>query len=139
MDAGYSGTPLLKKLGLKPGLKAAVLNPSPALLAALKAEKQTPKKLKDYQSCPVDQDFIHIFLKERAALEGALPFLKGCLAQAGMIWVSWPKKASKVATEIDEAMVRATGLQAGLVDIKICAVDEVWSGLKFVIPVKDRR
>jgi hypothetical protein len=84
-------------------------------------------------------DFIHCFHKDRKEFEKPLPRLKKALAPDGMIWVSWPKTASKVATDVTEKVVRDYALKTGLVDIKVCAVDEVWSGLKFVIPVKDRK
>lgn len=83
-------------------------------------------------------DMIHFFTKDEAELKTRLPKLKPILSKNGMLWVSWPKKASKVPTTVDEGLVRMTGLDAGLVDVKICAVDKVWSGLKFVYRVKDR-
>ena len=83
-------------------------------------------------------DFIQAFFKDRASFEKQLPLLKKTLAPAGMIWVCWLKGASKIPTDLTESHVRGFGLQRGLVDVKVCAVDENWSGLKFVIPVKDR-
>ena len=139
MTAGYSGTPLTKKLGLKEGMKAYAYKPSVVLTSAAKKDERKLKLLESFKTCPKGCDYIHIFLKEKKALETAIPLLKKCLEPAGMIWVSWPKKASKVATEIGGADVRACGLAAGLVDVKVCAVNEIWSGLKVVIPVKDRQ
>lgn len=83
-------------------------------------------------------DFIHLFTRSRSELERLLPRLDEALRPDGMIWISWPKKASKVPTEVDEGLVRATALGQGLVDVKICAVDQVWSGLKLVIRKEDR-
>ena len=85
------------------------------------------------------QDFIHFFTKEEETFLEILPKLKAQLKSNGMIWVSWPKKASKVKTDITEDTIRNYALEIGLVDIKVCAVDEIWSGLKLVIPVKDRK
>jgi hypothetical protein len=84
-------------------------------------------------------DFIHAFFKDRRQLEEQVPVLAKALTPAGMFWISWPKGTSGVPTDVGEGLVRAVGLKSGLVDVKICAVDEVWSGLKFVIPAKDRR
>ena len=120
-------------------MKAYAYKPSQALTGAAKKDKRKLTLLKSFKTCPKDCDYIHIFLKEKAALQTAVPLLKKCLKPAGMIWVSWPKQASNVAAEIGGADVRACGLAAGLVDVKVCAVDETWSGLKFVIPVKDRK
>ncbi len=85
-----------------------------------------------------DLDFIFLFAKSRAALESDLWPATKALAPAGMLWISWPKKSSGVATDLTEDVIRLAGLDAGLVDIKVCAVTDVWSGLKFVIPVKNR-
>jgi hypothetical protein len=83
-------------------------------------------------------DIIHVFSKEKAVLSVLIPELRDWIVPHGMIWASWPKKASKVETDVSEDVVRGLALQNGLVDVKVCAVDEVWSGLKLVIPVKDR-
>jgi hypothetical protein len=84
-------------------------------------------------------DFVQFFTKERAELEAEFPALKQAIASNGSLWISWPKKASKVATDLNENIVREVGLAHGLVDVKVCAVDEIWSGLKFVFRVKDRK
>ena len=135
--AGYSGTPLVKKLGIKPGFRLVVRS-APAdywdLLGQLPDDVTVVQRA---SSKPLD--FVHVFAKRRSDLDKAVKKYKGLIAPTGMIWVSWPKKSSGVATEIDESVVRRTGLGAGLVDVKICAVDETWSGLKFVIRVKDRK
>ena len=138
MPAGYSGTPLLKKLGLKEGMTGYAYEPSPALVEAAAADERELVVMSAVDDCPAEAEYVHLFLKERALLEIALPILRERIKSNGMVWVSWPKKASKVPTEIYDADVRACGLAAGLVDIKVCAVDEVWSGLKFMIRVKDR-
>jgi trehalose-6-phosphate synthase len=83
-------------------------------------------------------DMIHYFETNLTALKSVLPALKNQITRSGSIWVSWPKKSSKIETDVSENLIREIGLACGLVDIKVCAVDEVWSGLKFVIPVKDR-
>lgn len=132
---GYSGTPLPKKLGIKPGFRVVLLQ-TPAdvkielrsTLAACQASTLATGNL----------DFIFLFAKNRAALDAELTHAARALAPAGMLWVAWPKKSSGVATDLTEDTVREIGLAAGLVDIKVCAVTDVWSGLKFVIPVKDR-
>lgn len=133
--AGYSATPLLKKLGIKPGFHLFIHNPPKAYfdwLSPLPEDVQVKASLKG------GLDFIHIFTKEKKEFEAQ--FLKAvkCLKKAGMLWISWPKKASKVETDLDENIIRDFGLKNGLVDVKVCAVDDVWSGLKFVIRVKDR-
>ena len=138
--AGYSGTPLLKKLGVKDGQRALLIA-APDSLAELTefAGWKSVRRLKTLKSAPAGPfDYAHVFSNDRDAYAAALPSLKSSLAPAGMLWVSWPKKASGVATTLFEEDVRGLGLRAGLVDIKVCAVDAVWSGLKFVIPVKDR-
>jgi len=129
---GYSGTPLPKKLGIKQGFRVLLLD-SPAEVRA---------ELKDaLAGCVLAKDrldFAMVFTASAADLRKKFPKVAKQLAPAGMLWVSWPKKASGVATDINENVVRDIGLDAGLVDVKVCAVTEVWSGLKFVIRVKDR-
>ena len=133
--AGYSGTPLPKKLGIKPGFRVAL----PGLPADVRPE------LKDaLAGCSVVKDgkgpldFVIIFTRSSAELRTEFAALARKLAAAGMLWVSWPKKSSGVASDLDENIVREIGLKAGLVDVKVCAVSEIWSGLKFVIRLKDR-
>ena|SRR5271154_5006258 len=134
--AGYSETPLLRKLGIKPGYQLCILNPPEAYwdwLAPLPDDvKVIAKPGKD------GVDFVHLFEQERKVFEKDFLAYKKSLRKNGMLWVSWPKKSSKVPTDIDENVVRGFGLKNGLVDVKICAVDEVWSGLKFVFRLKDR-
>ena len=133
--AGYSGTPLPKKLGIKDGFRLALLNAP----ADVKSELASSfKKCRLLTLTAGALDFVFLFAKSRAELESELTSAACSLAPAGMLWISWPKKSSGVASDLDENIVRQHGLDAGLVDIKVCAVTDVWSGLKFVIPVKDR-
>lgn len=133
---GYSGTPLPKKLGFKNGFRVSLLHAPTDVkielqdaLAACQNSKLAAGNL----------DFIFLFARNRAALDGKLTDAARGLAPAGTLWVAWPKKSSGVATDLTEDTVRKAGLAAGLVDIKVCAVTDVWSGLKFVIPVKNRK
>lgn len=131
--AGYSGTPLSKKLGIKEQFRVALLHLQADVKTELQSALATCHIAKDE---PVD--FAIIFLKTANELKKEFPKFAKQLAPAGMLWVSWPKKASGVATDLNENEVRKIGLEFGLVDVKVCAVNEVWSGLKFVIRVKDR-
>jgi Protein of unknown function (DUF3052) len=134
--AGYSGTPLPKKLGIKENFRVALAGMPADVKAELKAALSSCKIAKD-GSGPLD--FAMVFVKVQAELKQQFSKLARQLAPAGMLWVSWPKKSSGVATDLNENDVRKIGLDAGLVDVKVCAVSEVWSGLKFVIRVKDRK
>ena len=132
---GYSGTPLPKKLGIKDGFRVALLHTP----ADVKAELSDAfKKCSLLKPAAGGLDFVFLFVKSRAGLELDLVPAARALAPAGMLWISWPKKSSGVVSDLDENIVRQSGLDAGLVDIKVCAVTDVWSGLKFVIPVKNR-
>lgn len=133
--AGYSGTPLAKKLGLKPHLRIAFFELPDDVKTALKEALSECQPIKDGQS---QLDFAMIFTKSQRSLTEQFPKFARQLAPAGMLWVSWPKKASGVATDLNENDVMRIGLTSGLVDVKVCAVNAVWSGLKFVIRVKDR-
>lgn len=135
MTAGYSGTPLHRKLGLKPGMTVAIVDP-PAQYWELLTGR--PDDLTVVDPATSGLDFAHVFVTARAGLTDRLRALRGTIAMNGMVWVSWPKKSSGVPTDVTESVVREGGLEAGLVDVKICAVDEVWSGLKFVIRKADR-
>jgi len=132
---GYSGTPLAKKLGIKEGFQIKLVNP-PDYYFQLFTDMPVNLNLTDDKI--TRKDFIHFFTKQEKEFTAMLPDLKEQLVPNGMIWVSWPKKASKVVTDITEDIIRNYALKIGLVDIKVCAVDEIWSGLKLVIPVKDR-
>ena len=132
---GYSGTPLPKKLGIKDGFSVRLLDAPADVLAELKAPLAGCKSTRDGKA-PLD--FAIIFTKSKASLAKEFARITRQLTPAGMLWVSWPKKSSGVATDLDENIVRNIGLAAGLVDVKVCAVTDVWSGLKFVRRVKDR-
>ena len=132
---GYSGTPLPKKLGIKPGFRVALDGMPAAVKAELKAALADCEVVRGPKK-PVD--FLMVFTKSKQGLAADFEHLSKQLTPAGMIWVSWPKKSSGVATDLDENIVREIGLAAGLVDVKVCAVTEIWSGLKFVRRVKDR-
>jgi len=136
--AGYSGTPLPKKLGLKPQFRAAFFQLPSDVKAELKEALSDCVLLKDGKDGSGQLDFAMIFVKSQADMREQFPGVARRLAPTGMLWVSWPKKASGVVTDIGENDVMKIGLTAGLVDVKVCAVNEIWSGLKFVIRVKDR-
>lgn len=133
--AGYSKRSLVEKLGIKSGQRVYIGNSPPDYLKTLGA---LPDKAVLVKSLKGPCDFIQFFSKERAELERAFPQLKKNLAVSGALWVSWPKGASRMQTDLNENVAREIGLKNGLVDIKVCAVDEVWSGLKFVFRLKDR-
>lgn len=134
--AGYSGTPLAKKLGIKPGTLLCVVN-APAGYAALLAP--LPEDVTIAREAADELDIVHVFVKRRSELGELINDYKDRIKQTGAIWVSWPKKAAKIATDVTEDTVREVALPLGLVDIKVCAVDEVWSGLKLVIRKENRR
>jgi hypothetical protein len=133
--AGYSGTPLAKKLGIKPGFHIKLVN-APGYYLDLFTDLPGDLDFNDEES--KKKDLIHFFTKREDEYIAMLPSLKGQIKPNGIIWASWPKKASKIATDVTEDTIRNFAIKIGLVDIKVCAVDEVWSGLKLVIPVKDR-
>jgi hypothetical protein len=141
---GYSGTPLAKKLGIKDEFRAALLHVPDDVMTELRdaLAKCKVERIGGSQGNVLggkDLDFIFLFAnKSRAGIELELFPVAKTLAPAGMLWISWPKKSSGVASDLTEDVVRQIGLRAGLVDVKVCAVTEVWSGLKFVIPVKNR-
>ena len=133
--AGYSGTPLAQKLGLKAGMRAWFQGVPDGVQAAIDREAPAIERL-DLPEPPVE--FVHIFVTSCALLDCELRMLLPLLDPAGMIWVSWPKKASKVPTDITEDVIREIALPLHLVDVKVCAVDEIWSGLKLVIRKEHR-
>jgi len=134
---GYSGTPLAKKLGIKDDFRIALLHVPDEVKTELHGAF-AKCQIQRITSTSKDLDFIFLFTGSRAGLGIDLWPAAKALAPAGMLWISWPKKSSGVATDLTEDVVRQSGLDAGLVDVKVCAVTEVWSGLKFVIPVKNR-
>jgi Protein of unknown function (DUF3052) len=131
---GYSGTPLPKKLGIKAGFRVQLANVPAEVRAELREALEECAEVKQADVL----DFAMLFTKSRAELAKEFSRIATHLDPAGMLWVSWPKKSSGVPTDLDENVVRHIGLDAGLVDVKVCAVTEVWSGLKFVRRVKDR-
>lgn len=137
MPAGYSGTPLANKLSLKDGQRAWFED----MPASVRAEIDAGGLALDVLAAPVAPiDAAHVFVTSRAALEDAIRRLLPLLAPAGQLWISWPKRASKVATDITEDVIRDVILpDTDLVDVKVCAADEIWSGLKLVIRKKARR
>jgi hypothetical protein len=136
--AGYSGTPLAKKLGIKDDFRAALLHVPDEVQTELREAFGKCRIQRISGDTGKDLDFIFLFARSRADLELELLPAAKALAPAGMLWISWPKKSSGVPTDLTEDVIRQSGLDAGLVDVKVCAVTDVWSGLKFVIPVKDR-
>jgi hypothetical protein len=133
---GYSGTPLAKKLGIKPGTTVFFQNIPKDVLSELKTALADVKVT---QQLRPEMDFIHGFVLSKSELKKEFLKWKKHLSKSGSIWVSWPKKSSGVETDLNDAVVRETGLSASLVDIKVCAVDEAWSGLKFVYRKADRK
>jgi hypothetical protein len=145
-SAGYSGTPLVKKLGIKEGALVLVIEPPGNYLDLLEPipEKVRIVGLPDSPPWPPDKidvegfDIVHLFTNSRATLFQELPESFRHLKQSGSFWVSWYKKAAKLPTEITEDTIREAALPLGLVDVKVCAVDEKWSGLKLVIRKENR-
>ncbi len=133
--AGYSQTPLAQKLGLKPGGRLRLVQAPPDFAATLGPLPDGAALLGGNAN---DLDFTLVFVTRAAELRERFPKLAARLAPSGMLWVAWPKRASGVATDLTENVVRDIGLEAGLVDVKVCAIDEVWSGLKFVYRLQDR-
>lgn len=136
LGSGYSRTALGKKLGIKENFTIRLIN-IPANYFDLFAD--WPPNIKIVKDPDVKKNFIHYFTKESSEFYSLLPLLKKEIVMNGMIWVSWPKKVSKVLTDVTEDIIRNYALEIGLVDIKVCAVNHVWSGLKLVIPVKSRK
>ena len=129
MTAGYSGTPLARKLSLKDGMRVWWDAVPTSVVREIRGEKLVLQTL-DQPQPPIDA--AHVFVTERGALEAKLHDLKPLLAPSGFIWVSWPKKTSKVPTDITEDTIREVCLPMGLVDVKVCAIDATWSGLKLM-------
>jgi hypothetical protein len=133
--AGYSKRPLAEKLGIKNGHKICIVNGPPNYAETL---GKLPDNVVIAKALHGSCDFIQVFSREKSRLESEFPRLKENLAKTSCLWISWPKGASGVSTDLNENVVRQIGLKNGLVDVKVCAVDEVWSGLKFVFRLKDR-
>ena len=134
--AGYSGTSLTKKLGIKNGYKIKIVNEPEGYF---KLFNDLPIDLDILTDNKTKKDFIHYFVGNVIQLEKEIKLLSKEIEQNGALWISWPKKTSKIESDLNGNIVREIGLKNGLVDIKVCAVNEIWSGLKFVIPIKDRK
>ena len=126
---GYSGTPLVKKLGVKEDMRCLAVGQPKNYFELLEVK---------FTKADKDLDFIHIFSTEFKTFSKLFLSNKKFLKKDGMMWISWPKKSSKVPTDLDENIIRDFGLKNGLVDVKVCAVDDTWSGLKFVYRLSDR-
>ena len=133
--AGYSKRSLIAKLGIKAGTTRAILNPPRGYERTL---GRLPPAATGRPRAAGSLDFIQCFATRRRELERRFSHLKRALAPAGALWISWPKRASGVPTDLTEDVIRGIALAHGLVDVKVCAVDEVWSGLKLVRRLKDR-
>jgi hypothetical protein len=135
--AGYSGTPLPKKLGIRPGHRLAFIHAPDGFAQTLGELPESVEIVRDEDAGPLD---LTVFFTTRAdALPAAFQRIGPRVHPAGTLWIAWPKKAAKVPTDVTEDVVRAIGLREGMVDVKVCAIDAVWSGLKFVYRLADRR
>jgi hypothetical protein len=133
--AGYSGTPLPQKLGIKPGSTVVTINEPPSyrtLLGKL-------DRVKFSSRINSNSDFVHLFTSHRSELQRRLPILRERIAETGTVWISWPKRSAGIPTDVTEDVVRAVALLLGFVDVKVCAVDEIWSGLKLVVRREQRK
>ena len=135
--AGYSGTPLVKKLGFKEGFRTALVNPPKGFQKELAPVPNNVSISVGTLTKPLD--LIILFADSQKMLKTEFPRLARKLVENGMLWIAWPKKASGIATDLSDNSVRDIGLAAGLVDVKVCAINDVWSGLKFVYRLEDRR
>ncbi len=134
--AGYSGTPLVKKLGFKEGFRVGLVNPPPGFKKELNPLPDDIKII--VGNLPKPLDLILLFADSQKTLKREFPKAALKLTEKGMLWIAWPKKASGVVTDLSDNSVRQIGLAAGLVDVKVCAVNDIWSGLKFVYRLQDR-
>ena len=135
IPAGYSGKPLIIKLGIKPGFTICLINPPDNYFRIL---GELPKRVNIKKKLSGESDFIHFFTGNKKQYISKIPTLKKHFAKNGMLWISWPKKSSKIPTDLNENIIRACALENGLVDVKVCAIDKNWSGLKLVYRLKDR-
>ena len=131
--AGYSGTPLVKKLGIKPEDRLALVNAPQGFQSELDGLPTTVKLVGGKEA-----ETAIVFARSMAEFKKSFVAASKRMTTSGMVWAAWPKKASGIQTDLDESKIRDFGLSIGLVDIKVCAINDTWSGLKFVIPVKDR-
>lgn len=133
--AGYSGTPLPQKLGIKPGSQLTLIGAPAGFDRVL---GPLPDGVRTTTRAGAALDVVVFFTKDAGALKKKFAPLAKAIAPAGALWIAWPKKSSGVRTDLDDNVVRGIGLEAGLVDVKVCAIDETWSGLKFVVRLADR-
>ncbi len=133
---GYSGTPLARKLGVRPNERLIALNAPSNYRSLLEG---LPEGVAISSRVAAGATFVHLFVKQRADLAKQLIALRTKLDDAGMLWISWPKKAAKVETDITEDTIREVALPLGFVDVKVCAVDETWSGLKLMVRRENRK
>lgn len=136
MSAGYSGTPLAQKLGLKAGMRVGLDNPPPEFVGLTLLP--VPDDVSLHTHLRGNMDVVIGFYDSRKAFEERLPIMRRRIPDDGAIWIAWPKKASRVPTDMTEDVVREVALPTGLVDNKVCAIDEVWSGLRLVVRVENR-
>src|SRR4026208_2510480 len=136
MTADYSGTPLPQKLGIKPGRTVVTIN-APKNYRRLLGT--IPERVTFSDRLKPDSSFAHVFIEKRRELEKRLAVLRQKSADTGTVWVSWPKRSSRVPTDVTEDVVRAVALPLGFVDVKVCAIDETWSGLKLMIRRENRK
>ena len=132
--SGYSATPLIKKLGIRPDSKILFINEPVSIYKELGVLPKNDNRLINHPT----YDYIHYFTKEKSELEAFFKEVKKVIDRNGMLWISWPKKSSNVQTDLNENLIREIGLKSDLVDVKVAAIDDVWSGLKFVYRLKDR-
>jgi hypothetical protein len=136
LRSGYSGTALEKKLGIKETFRIRLIHVPENYFDFF---TEWPDNIEISDNPRVKKNLIHFFTKEFSEYHRLLPLLKKEIEQNGMIWISWPKKASKIASDVSEDLIRNYALEIGLVDIKVCSVNEKWSALKLVIPLKHRK
>jgi hypothetical protein len=134
--AGYSGTPLPQKLGIKPGLTVVTIN-APAQYRRLLGK--IPKDVAFSDRLKPGSNFVHLFTSRRSELQRKMSILRDKISDNGTVWISWPKQSSGISTDVTEDVVREIALPLGFVDIKVCAVDEIWSGLKLMIRKENRK
>jgi len=134
--AGYSGTPLAQKLGVKPGLTVVTID-APKNYRRLLGT--IPEGVTFSDRLRPDSNFIHVFTRKRSELEKTLSVLREKIVDTGTVWVSWPKKSARVPTDVTEDVIRDVALPLGFVDVKVCAIDETWSGLKLMVRRENRK
>ena len=134
--AAYSGTPLPQKLGIEPGLSVVTIHAPTNYCRLLRT---IPQGVTFSDRLKPESSFVHVFIKRRSELEKKLSILREKMADTGTVWVSWPKRSSGVSTDVTEDVVRAVALPLGFVDVKVCAIDETWSGLKLMVRRENRK